>query len=55
MLHKRDVVSAAADPESHILQVAASRDVVGRIAANPLDNINVILFNRFVFRWSRRA
>ena len=30
VLHMRDDVSAAADPESHILQVATSWDVVGR-------------------------
>ena len=30
VLHMRDDVSAAADPESHILQVATSWEVVGR-------------------------
>jgi hypothetical protein len=30
VLHMRDDVSAAADPESHLLQVATAWDVVGR-------------------------
>ena len=30
MLHMRDDVSSTADPESHILQVATSWEVVGR-------------------------